>query len=91
MNVLDYNGDGVDDLLVGAPLGPTGGYVDVYYGPLTHYPADHADLRLFSPPGTPYPFVGDGIHYGDINADGTNDLILLDWTWRGAYCLFGLE
>ncbi len=76
----DFNGDGVDDLVVGAPssnLGGTdSGAVYVLFGPVTGT-VDLSDAELT--------FVGEADHdragysvagAGDVNADGYDDLIV---------------
>jgi hypothetical protein len=75
----DYNGDGVSDVLVASPLssiaGTQAGAAYVVYGP----PADglrfsEADCRFFST--RPGDYFGTGIGHGDVNGDGTDDVLL---------------
>jgi hypothetical protein len=91
--VLDYNGDGNLDVLIGANNGGAAGgsYVDVRYGPITgDFTATGVNVRLNAALGAGF-FPGDQILYGDINADGKSDLIITDFTNGDAYCLFGLN
>lgn len=81
----DVNADGIDDLIIGAPLGGGPGNVRIYcgdiavvFGPI--YPGQ-LDLRSQSPDlmiyGTEdYDGLGLGMAVADMNADGVSDLIL---------------
>jgi len=87
INVFDYNGDGVLDVLVGAAFGS---YVDVRYGPIT---ADFTSTGVNQRLSAPGRYAGDAILWADINADGNRDLIITDTIGpeKRAYCMFGLD
>jgi len=77
----DINGDGVDDLVVGAPLGDPGGLLNagetyIFYGPLgpgTIDPAD-ADVTIYGV--DPKSQSGRNLAISDVNDDGAADLIV---------------
>ncbi len=77
----DMNGDGIDDIALGASgadeNGSSTGKVVVYYGPVpegTHAITD-ADLSLVGPAA--YSYAGSPIHApGDVDADGYTDLMI---------------
>ncbi len=77
----DANGDGVDDILVGAGLNEDfavdGGVVYLIFGGVG-YGAGHVDLanadaKLFGVSGD---FVGIGSSAGDVNSDGFDDVLI---------------
>jgi hypothetical protein len=81
----DINGDGVDDLVLGAPSYPTSTYPDtnrgavyVFFGsnslsdPLQ--PPEDADLTIYGEAS--YDGLGHFIAVGDVNDDGFGDLII---------------
>ncbi len=79
----DVNGDGIDDILVGAPLitgpGDTGGTVYLVFGaPGLGGTVDTAsgqqDVTIKGPGGNA--FFGDSVAIGDVNGDGGNDIIV---------------
>lgn len=78
--VGDVNGDGVADLVVGAPLrnasGPSSGAVDVFFGPVENgtLSADDADATLTGESGVDW--AGNSLAVADVNADGTHDLVV---------------
>jgi hypothetical protein len=77
----DVNGDGIADLVVGAPLDSTGGggAVYVFFGStdeaqLTSKDSSHADVKLVGEhAGDDF---GVSICAGDVNGDGVDDLIV---------------
>lgn len=81
----DVNGDGIEDLLVGAPFvtGPSGqiGCCYVFFGRKLTNPStyidlevDHADITIFAFTASAY--LGTANATGDINGDGIDDIIL---------------
>ncbi len=76
----DVNGDGTDDIVVGAPLrGETGGAVYVVFGRpglsgIVDIAAGHQDVTILGPGGNAY--FGDSVAIGDINGDGGDDLVI---------------
>ena len=77
LQLIDINGDGIDDLIVGAPNyfdkdRKTGGAIYVYFGSLTKTVFENYDLVSY---GSFRSGFGSIIsHIGDINYDGINDL-----------------
>jgi Ca2+-binding RTX toxin-like protein len=81
----DINGDGIDDIIVGAPFaspnGTFSGASYVVFGKTTPFDA-HFDLASldgsngFKLIGTLYDVVGHATSAGDINGDGFDDLII---------------
>lgn len=82
----DFNGDGVEDLLIGAPFadGPDGSRRDageayVLFGPLGDGPEidlalDAADVTIYG--ARPEDNLGFTVAAGDLNDDGTDDIIV---------------
>jgi hypothetical protein len=78
--VGDVNGDGVGDVVVGAPLrnasGPSSGAVEVFFGPVEGetIASGDADVRLTGQSGIDW--AGNSLAVADVNADGTHDLVV---------------
>jgi hypothetical protein len=76
----DLNGDGIGDLLVGAPRADDGasgaGAAYLWYGPITgSFDATSADVRIYGDDTNDY--AGCAVDFaGDVNGDGAEDLIL---------------
>ena len=88
----DINGDGVDDLLIGAPEKYMGlGYVFIYYG--GKFIDNLADVVI---QGGDLDQIGSAIcGIGDINADGYDDMLIgtdywdANYTYGKAYLMYG--
>ncbi len=88
----DINGDGVDDLLIGAPEKYMGlGYVFIYYG--GKFIDNLADVVI---QGGDHDRIGSAIcGIGDINADGYDDMLIgtdywdANYTYGKAYLMYG--
>jgi hypothetical protein len=80
--VLDANGDGLDDLLVGAPgLGDDGGAA-LFLGPLVDATIDDAAAEMSGVPDNDC--FGDTVaNLGDTDGDGLDDLLIGDRDMRG--------
>ena len=78
----DINDDGIDDLIVGAPLGDPGGVLNageiyIFYGPLTPGvldPSSDADVTFHGIDAKSQ--TGRGLGTADLNDDGVADLII---------------
>jgi hypothetical protein len=74
----DINGDGLADLVVGAPrshkAGPTAGRVYIWYGKHSGSPSGKSDVEI--PLGTTNDLFGTDISTGDVNGDGKADLAI---------------
>lgn len=74
----DFNGDGVHDLLVGAPYGAEGGRAYVFYGPFASngeaLSASEADLILASPSSTDRRFGHQVAPISDLDGDNLADI-----------------
>ena len=91
----DLNGDGIEDLAVGASgadeNGPATGKVVIYYGPVAtgQHEITDADLTLLGP--TSYGYAGSPIHApdADLDGDGLADLFVsADGIENGTLFLF---
>ncbi|MCU0798788.1 MAG: FG-GAP-like repeat-containing protein, partial [Candidatus Thermoplasmatota archaeon] len=98
MNSGDVNGDGADDVIVGAFYANSYvGAIYVFFGMKTTSPevtTDQADVIINPPSGTPaYGYFGSSIGVGDVDGDGIDDIIAGDHyasSYRGeAYIYFG--
>ncbi len=85
----DVNGDGIDDLLVGAPFvnapgGAQAGAVYVFYGKKT-FPGNYTLDLAKTPPDVTLlgddkgDFLGACVATGDFNGDGTLDIVASAW------------
>jgi hypothetical protein len=91
----DVDGDGYDDLLVGAHAGshgePEAGAIYLVYGPLTEgLDLSAADAKLVGE--EPEDYAGSSLaSAGDINADGYDDVLVGAWGHESgeAYLLYG--
>jgi hypothetical protein len=97
----DVNGDGVEDVLVGAPdndtvSGNNSGAVYVFYGPVNEsdIAAESADVRLRGVDESDH--AGESVAAGDVDGDGTDDVVvgapLNDWggaSAGAAYVVYG--
>jgi FG-GAP repeat protein/flagellar hook capping protein FlgD len=73
----DVNGDGFDDVIVGAPFAPTGGRAYVFYGGQS--PDAVADVTLLGR-GTSLDQFGISVSSaGDVNGDGYGDILVGDF------------
>lgn len=70
----DFNGDGFDDVVVGAPGAPEGGVVYVYFGGPAGLAADRV-LRVASPKAGAF-FGASVASAGDSDLDGFADLVV---------------
>ncbi|MDO9338108.1 MAG: hypothetical protein Q7T61_17060 [Caulobacter sp.] len=98
----DVNGDGYDDIIVGAPgivgrFQPRGGGAYVVFGKASGFAADFNPFSLngtngFFIQGNYYEFAGESVSSaGDLNADGYDDLFVSAEIGgeRAAYVIFG--
>jgi hypothetical protein len=77
----DANGDGLEDVVFGAPYGPGGNEAFVIFGPVTDsMELVDADVDLQGDDGT---YTGHGSDLGDVNGDGVADATI------GAYYTSG--
>src|SRR5581483_5466061 len=99
--VGDVNGDGYDDVAVGAisetPNGPYSGATYIVYG----HAGPASDVSLHDIPGNGGFVLNDAYHHeggrsvsaaGDVNGDGIGDLIVgngFEYAGAGAYVVFG--
>jgi len=75
----DFDGDGVADLMIGAPAGSVG-YEDqayLYYGPVTASGAVEASADAMF---TEYANAGTNLDYADFDGDGADDMIVTSQT-----------
>ena len=80
----DFNGDGFDDVAVGAPFEDIGNYqnagvVQIYYGGSTSFsdgPVFHQNTPGIGGVASAGELFGSSLATGDINADGFDDLII---------------
>jgi hypothetical protein len=75
----DLDGDGTDDLILGAPFASGTGAAYIFFGPLEPGKIDlksekaGVTLALSAQPGA---FFGDSLDTGDVSADGADDLLI---------------
>lgn len=78
----DLNGDGLDDLVVAAPLDDSGGTdcgaVYVYFGPLAPSPSARlaSSANAIFRGASPGDRFGTSVAVGDVGGDGLNDLVV---------------
>ncbi|MFH1466160.1 MAG: MopE-related protein [Pseudomonadota bacterium] len=72
---FDLDGDGWHDLVVGDPVGGSGGHVSIWFGPIApgEYEMTAADLVLTGDGGDE---LGSELAGGDLNGDGLTDLLV---------------
>ena len=94
--VGDINGDGTDDLVVGAPfvteIAESGGKVYVIPGPLalgTSYTVPDRAALIFQGVTDDQPQIGHYTESGDMNGDGYDDIVLGSWRSGRAYLYLG--
>ncbi len=92
----DVNGDGCQDVLIGAPGGGTSGYAKLFFGG-AHF--DTIPDLIFH--GEEQPYFSSDFGYGcafigDVNSDGFDDIVIgapgrsISWIYQGAaYLYFG--
>lgn len=97
----DLNGDGIDDLVAGAEeyIGASGNWVGAAYVVFGHANGFAPDIDLEALDGTDgfrletnteYEGLGYGVEaLGDVNGDGTDDILVGTYDGAQAYVLFG--
>lgn len=85
-DVMDYNADGKQDLLVGSPwrdIGPNGdrGAIYVYYGSSNTAISNIPSATLNAPPSASNIYFGFSMSKGDIDGNGFDDLIVGSPLW----------
>jgi hypothetical protein len=84
----DVDGDGYDDLLVGAP-GVLEGALYVFYGSSSGVSADRADKLQRSWGGSSDHFAWDVVHAGDLDADGYDDVAVSAYGAQSVSLFYG--
>lgn len=91
----DINGDGIQDMLIGAPNLVSLGKVYVVFGKKTPWPISFSVAQLdgtngFELDGGDNEYPGTAVSSaGDVNDDGVDDLLIGDFYYSVAYLLFG--
>jgi hypothetical protein len=100
VTVLDFDNDGIDDLVVGSPQYKVasgiseGGRIDIFLGPLTEGPSNVPEAPLgeshlvLAHAAEDAAFGGGVASLGDVTSDGFEDLAIRG-SFGGAYLLLG--
>lgn len=96
--VPDVNGDGIDDLLVGAMSGVSGnGEAYLVMGSATGFPAQFdintsgVTQTTFSAPSGPNLSTHQVVNIGDFNGDHINDMLIVPTFNSTAYIVYGIQ